>query len=181
MGARITSREGFVNDNLMSIGKRLHADYDVLNESGGENLRGEEKTATESARREAAKLLRELGDRVGRDSAAVTAELEQDAVRREELEKFRDFLDGIRSEMDAVDVTALSAMRKLEAIRYRIFTASGRAQAFFISAGGSAVGSDPAEPERKTWREIVRESFPLALTVLIGALLIGAAIFFALH
>ena len=181
MGARITSREGFVNDNLMSIGKRLHADYGVLNENSGENLNGEEKTATESARREAAKLLRELGDRVGRDSAAVTAELEQNTARQEELEKFRDFLGGIRSDMDEVDVTALSAMRKLEGIRYRIFTASGRAQAFFVSGGGSSVGSDSSEPEHKPWREIVRESFPMALTVLIGALLIGAAIFFALH
>ena len=181
MGAKITSREGFVNDNLMSIGKHLHANYGVLNEVNGEAGRVEEMTATEAVRQEAAKLLRELGDRIGRDSAAVTAELEQDAVRREELEKFRDFLVGIKNELDAVDVSALSAMRKLEEIRYRIFTSAGRAQAFFISGGGSAVGSDPAEPERKPWREIFRESFPLALTVLIGALLFGAAIFLALH
>ena len=181
MGAKITSREGFVNDNLMSIGKRLHADYNVLNGSDNETGNAEERTATESARREAEKLLRELSDRVGRDSAAAVAELEQDAVRREELEKFRDFLSGIRAEMDAVDVSALSAMRKLEEIRYRIFTAAGRAQAFFISGGGSAVGSDPAEPERKPWREIWRESLPLVLSVLIGALLVGAAVFLALH
>ena len=181
MGAKITSREGFVNDNLMSIGKRLHADYNVLNEVGGENGRAEEMTATEAVRQEAAKLLRELGDRIGRDSSAVIAELEQDAVRREELEKFRDFLAGIRTELDAIDVSAISAMRKLEDIRYRIFTSAGRAQVFFISGGGSAVGSDPAEPEHKPWREIFRESFPVAFTVLLGAFLIGAAIFLALH
>ncbi len=181
MGAKITSREGFVNDNLMSIGKRLHADYNVLNASEGESGRPEERTATEAVRREAEKLLRELGDRVGRDGAAVAAELEQDAVRREELEKFRDSLADIRAELDAIDVTSLPAMRKLEEIRYRIFTAAGRAQAFFISGGGAAVGSDPAEPERKPWREIWRESFPLVFSVLIGALLIGAAIFLALH
>ena len=181
MGAKITSREGFVNDNLMSIGKRLHADYNVLNAGSGENGRAEEMTANESARVEASKLLRELSDRVGRDSAAVTAELEQGAMRREELEKFRDFLAGIRTELEAVDVTSVPAMRKLEEMRYRIFTAAGRAQAFFISGGGSAVGSDPAETERKPWREIVRESLPLALTVLIGSLLIGAAVILALH
>lgn len=181
MGAKITSREGFVNDNLMSIGKHLHANYNVLNEIDGENGRAEEKTATDSMRQEAAKLLRELGDRVGRDSAAVAAELELDAVRREELEKFRDFLAGVRGELDAVDVSALQAMRKLEDIRYRIFTSAGRAQAFFISGGGAAVNTNPAESERKPWREIVRESFPLALAVLIGALFVGAAVFFALH
>ena len=102
-------------------------------------------------------------------------------MRREELEKFRDSLADIRAELDAIDVTSLSAMRKLEEIRYRIFTAAGRAQAFFISGGGAAVGSDPAEPERKPWREIWRESLPLVFSVLIGALLVGAAIFLALH
>ena len=181
MGTKIISREGFVNDNLMSIGKRLHADYDVLNSSDGENGHTGERTATEAVHREAEKLLRELGDRVGRDSAAVAAELEQDAARREELEKFRDFLAGVRTELDAVDASSLSAMRKLEEIRYRIFTVAGRAQTFFISGRGAVVGSEPTEPERKPWREIWRESFPVFFSVLIGALLIGAAIFLALH
>ena len=180
MGAKITSREGFVTDNLMSIGKRLHANYEVLNEIDGETGRPEERSATESARLEAAKLAKELGDRVGRDSAAVAAELDQAAVRREELEKFRDFLAGIRTEIDAVDIATVSAMRTLEAIRYRMFTASGRAQAFFISGGASAVGSDPVEPERKPWREIMRESLPLVSAVIIGAVLVSIAVFFAL-
>ena len=114
------------------------------------------------------------------DSAAVAAELDQAAVRREELEKFRDFLAGMRNEIDAVDLTAASATRTLEAIRYRMFTASGRAQAFFISGGASVVGSDPTEPEHKPWREIMRESLPLASAVIIGAVLVSAAFFFAL-
>lgn len=177
MGARISSREGFVNDNLMSIGKRLHANYEVLNEINGI----EEKSATASARLEAAKLAKELSDRVGRDSSAVSAELDLAKVRREELEKFRDFLEGIRAEIDAVDTTGASAMRTLEAIRYRIFTASGRAQAFFISGvGASTVAADTPEPEHKPWREIMRESLPLVLAVIIGALFIGAAFFVAL-
>ena len=170
MGARITSREGFVNDNLVNIGKRLQDNYDVLNNiTGGDGL-PVEGGATLADRTEAGKLARELGDRLGHDLAQVEAELERMSARTGELEKFRDRMTAIRADVDAVDLSSVGAIRKLEEARYHIFTASG---------GGAS--SDRREFEHKPWGEIFREAFPLMLALILAALIVGTAVFLALH
>ena len=180
MGARITSREGFVNDNLVNIGKRLQDNYDVLNNiTGGDGL-PVEGGATLADRTEAGKLARELGDRLGHDLAQVEAELERMSARTGELEKFRDRMTAIRADVDAVDLSSVGAIRKLEEARYHIFTASGRAHTFFAASGGGA-SSDRREFEHKPWGEIFREAFPLMLALILAALIVGTAVFLALH
>ena len=188
MGNKITTREGFISDNLVNIGKRLQINHDL--QSGAEKSEPDVAIPAEklSARRAAAerteteRMLRELRDRLGHESAAVAVELEQLTERREELERFRDFLAGAISSLEEVDPATSDAVRKLGDIRYRLFTASGRAQAFFGSRGGaagvpaSAPGFD-GKPSGVLWRE----ALPLALAIVFSALLIGAAIIYSLH
>ena len=186
MGNKITTREGFISDNLVNIGKRLQINHDLQNAA---DRREDVQPAVEklSVRRaaadrtEAERLLRELGDRIGHEAAAVNAELEQMAERRMELERFRDFLADSASGLEQLDPASGEALRKLEELRYRFFTASGRAQRFYSFRGGVGGGASTGEFEHKTCGTLWREALPLVLALIFSALLIGAAVIYSLR
>lgn len=197
MGNRITSREGFVSDKLIYLGKQLQVNYDS-------KVPPDEKPAPEPdaaghtpelpraklaeriaavERSEAERLHRELSDRIGHDSAAVAAELEQFAAAQQELTRYREFLEHTAAELGTIDPAAPAAIRHLEEIRYRCFTANGRAQVFFggNSGRGGAAISPQSGAEYKSFAAAMRESLPLALAIIAGALIVGAAVLLALH
>lgn len=187
MGNKITTREGFISDNLVNIGKRLQINHELQH--------GEEKPSEVPAapveklsvrrvaldRTEVERMMRELRDRIGHEAAAVGAELEQMGIRREELERFRDFLSGAASELEHIDPSAADAARRVGEIRYRLFTASGRAQKFADPRGMGQGGVSDTGIEQKTLGMLWRESLPLVLALLGAALLVGAAIIYSLH
>ena len=197
MGNRITSREGFVSDKLIYLGKQLQVNYES-------KVQPDEKTAPEPdtaghtpelpraklaeriaavERSEAERLHRELSDRIGHDSATVAAELEQFSAAQQELVRYREFLEHTAAELGAIDPAVPAAIRHLEEIRYRCFTANGRAQVFFggNSGRGGAAISPQSGTEYKSFASAMRESLPLVLAIIAGALIIGAAVLLALH
>jgi|GEM_PF-4338234 len=196
MGNRITTREGFVSDNLVNLGKRLQVNYDLKNQpeeaaeapgpaatGGAETPRARlaERTAAVE-RSEAERMHRELADRIGHDSAAVAADLERFAAAQTELTHYRDFLEHAARELAAIDPDSAAALRRIEEIRYRFFVAQGRARTF--AAGGPAGGAAaPAhrDAEYKSFRAAMRESLPLALAIIAAALIVGAAVLLALY
>ncbi len=186
MGNRINSREGFISDNLVDIGKRLQINHE-LKTTGGTAVVGDAPEEVRlSSRRpmvektEAERLFRELRDRIGRDAAATAAELELMDLHRRELELFRDFLAGAAEELEQLNVSSPDALRRIENIRYRCFNASGRAQAFFNSGGNASGVNSPVDFEHKPFGVLVWEALPLALAVMMGALLVGAAVIYSL-
>ena len=188
MGNKITTREGFISDNLVNIGKRLQINHDLQNAAEKSDpdvaIPAEKLSVRRVAveRTETDRMLRELRDRLGHESAAVGVELEQLTEHREELERFRDFLAGASSSLDEIEVDSSDAVRRIGEIRYRLFTASGRAQAFFAHRGGATGASASAQGfESKPSGTLWREALPLALAIVFSALLIGAAIIYSLH
>ena len=189
MGNRITTREGFVSDNLVNLGKRLQINHELKNAPDSDDARAPqpppvpEKLAVRRAtaeRSEAERMHRELRDRIGHDTAATEAELEQLAVSQEELSRFRKFLTDAANELEEIDPAADSAIRRIEEIRYRCFTASGRAQAFFNASPGRVASTPGAEAEHKSFGAALRETLPLAIAILAGALIVGAAVMLSL-
>lgn len=197
MGNRITSREGFVSDKLIYLGKQLQVNYDGKSRPDEQPVpepdtaeRAPElpraKLAERSAaveRSEAERLHRELTDRIGHDSAAAAAELENLAAAQQELTRYRDFLEHTAAELDTVDTASPAAIRRLEEIRYRCFTANGRAQIFF---GGDARGNGSAmsrqsETEYGSFASAVHGPLPLVFAIIAGAIIVGAAVLLALH
>ena len=184
MGNRITTREGFVSDKLVNLGKRLQINYD-LKEAGNDFSADlpapeREKLAARRAiveRSEAERMYRELRDRIANSAAAADAELEQLAAIRQELENYKLVLDESAAKLDALDPNAETVIRDIEEIRFRYFTASGRAQTFF---GSTAQGNPGAPEEPKTFSTLLYESLPVVLAILFGALIVGAAFFIAL-
>ena len=187
MGNRITSREGFVSDNLVNLGKRLQINYD-LKESGNDfsdelPAPEREKLAARRAiveRSEAERMYRELRDRIANSAAAAGTELEQLAALREELEHFKNFLDDAADELDNLDPNSETVIRDIENVRFRYFTASGRAQAFFGSGGFAQSGNPGAAEEQRSFSTLFYEALPVVLAILFGSLLIGAAFVVAL-
>lgn len=190
MGNRITTREGFVSDNLVNLGKRLQINHDLKNAPETDDAGGApqpppapEKLAVRRAaveRSEAERMHRELRDRIGHDAAAAESELAQLTAAQEELARFREFLTAAAAELDAIDPADDTAIRRIEEIRYRCFTASGRAQTFFNAPAGRTASGPGAVPERRSFGAAARESLPLALAIIAGALIVGAAILLAL-
>ena len=186
MGNRINSREGFVSDRLVSLGKRLQVNYE-LKESGNEfseDLPAPEREKL-AARRiiversEAERMYRELRDRIANSAAAAAAELEQLDAIRTELEKYAKMLDESTAALENLDTASDTAIREIEEIRFRYFTASGRAQTFF--GGTASAPSDPgAAEEPKTFSTLLYESLPVVLAILFGSLIVGVAFFIAL-
>ena len=196
MGNRITSREGFVSDKLIYLGKQLQVNYDGKSQPDGQPVpepdaeRAPElpraKLAERSAaveRSEAERLHRELSDRIGHDSAAASAELEHLAAAQQELTRYRDFLEHTAAELGAVDTASPAAIRRLEEIRYRCFTANGRAQIFFggSSRGSGSAMSQQSGTEYQSFASAMHGSLPLVLAIIAGALIVGAAVLLALH
>ena len=197
MGNRITTREGFVSDNLVNLGRRLQINYD-LKEAGGENPAEPDVSASGTAsaapaereklaarrsvaeRTEAERMYRELRDRIANSAAAVGAELEQLAAVRAELEEYKSFLDGAAEKLDDLDPNSETVIRDIEDIRFRYFTASGRAQAFFGGSGGAQSADPGAAEEAKTFSTLLYESLPIVLAILFGSLIVGVAFFIAL-
>lgn len=187
MGNKITTREGFISDNLVNIGRRLQINHDLQNPEEVPDTAApvpQEKLSVRrltAERTEAERMSRELMDRIGHESAAVGAELEQMETRRAELEHFRKFLDDAAAEAGRVDVSSVDAVRRLGDIRYRFFSASGRARTFLISrepAPGAAPKNDfEYRPSGVVWRE----SLPLIAALLVAALLVGAAVIYSLR
>ena len=198
MGNRISSREGFVSDNLVNLGRRLQINYDLKESGAAEDpaapasragveaaaLPSErEKLAVRRAaveRSEAERMYRELRDRIANSAAAADAELEQLSAAKSELEEFKRFLDGAANELDDLDPDSATVIRDIEEIRFRYFTARGRAQAF---AGNNATvrGGDAGEAvESKPFGTLLYESLPIVLAILFGALIIGTAFVIAL-
>lgn len=189
MGNRITTREGFVSDNLVNLGKRLQINHDLKSAPAPDDSGAPqpppppEKLAVRRAaveRSEAERMHRELRDRIGHDAAATESELAQLTAAREELSRFREFLNAAAAELEAVDTASDTAIRSIEEIRYRCFTASGRAQAFFNAPAGRIAAAPGAAPERKSFGAAARETLPLALAIIVGALIVGGAIMLAL-
>ena len=186
MGNRITSREGFVSDNLVNLGKRLQINYDLKESGNGfsEELPPpeREKLAARRAiveRTEAERMYRELRDRIANSAASAEAEMEKLAANRAELENFKKFLDDAAAEMEKLDPDSESVIRDIEDIRFRYFIASGRAQSFF--GGGPAIPGNPgATEEAKTFSTLLYEALPVVLAILFGSLLIGVAFFIAI-
>ena len=187
MGNRISSREGFVSDNLVNLGKRLQVNYELKESGNGfsEDLPApeREKLAARRAiveRSEAERMHRELRDRIANSAAAVGAELEQIDATRTELENYGKTLDESAAALEKIDTGSDTAIRDIEEIRFRYFTASGRAQTFF--GGTSSVQrSDPGTAEEaKTFSTLLFESLPVVLAILFGSLIIGVAFFIAL-
>ena len=186
MGNRINTREGFVSDKLVNLGRRLQINYD-LKESGNDfsddlPAPEREKLAARRAiveRTEAERMYRELRDRIANSAAAAEAELEQLAAIREELENYKRILDESATKLGALDPNAETAIRDIEEIRFRYFTASGRAQTFF--GGSGAAQSNPGAPEEtKTFSTLLYESLPVVLAILFGSLIVGVAFVIAL-
>ena len=187
MGNRITSREGFVSDNLVNLGKRLQINYDLKESGNGftaepapaepEKLSARRVVAERS---EAERMYRELRDRIANSAAAAGAELEQFTAIRDELEHFKKFLDDAAEELDNLDPNSPTVIRDIENIRFRYFTASGRAQTFFAGGGSAANGNPGATEESKPFSTLLYESLPVVLAILFGALLIGVAFVVAL-
>ena len=186
MGNRINTREGFVSDKLVNLGKRLQINYD-LKESGNDfsdelPAPEREKLAARRAiveRSEAERMYRELRDRIANSAAAAEAELEQLAAIRQELENYKLVLDESTTKLAALDPESETVIRDIEEIRYRYFTASGRAQTFFGSTS-SAQGNPGASEEPKTFSTLLYESLPVVLAILFGSLIVGGAFFIAL-
>lgn len=186
MGNRITSREGFVSDNLVNLGKRLQINYDLKESGNGVSDEipppEREKLAARRAiveRTEAERMYRELRDRIANSAASAEAELEQLAASRTELENFKKFLDDAAAEMEKLDPNSENVIRDIEEIRFRYFIASGRAQSFF-GGGAYASGNPGAVEEAKTFSNLLFEALPVVLAILFGSLLIGVAFFIAL-
>ena len=186
MGNRINSREGFVSDRLVSLGKRLQVNYE-LKESGNEFSEDlpapeREKLAARRTiveRSEAERMYRELRDRIANSAAAAGAELEQLDAIRTELENYAKLLDESTAALENLDTASDTAIREIEEIRFRYFTASGRAQTFF--GGTASAPSDPgAAEEPKTFSTLLYESLPVVLAILFGSLIVGVAFFIAL-
>ncbi len=186
MGNRINSREGFVSDNLVNLGKRLQINYDLKESGNGfsDDLPApeREKLAARRAiveRSEAERMYRELRDRIANSAAAAGAELEQLAAIRSELENYKKVLDESAAALDSLDPDSETVIRDIEAIRFRYFTASGRAQTFFGSTA-SAQSNPGAVEESKTFSTLLFEALPVVLAILFGSLIIGVAFFIAL-
>ena len=186
MGNRINSREGFVSDRLVSLGKRLQVNYE-LKESGNEFSEDlpapeREKLAARRTiveRSEAERMYRELRDRIANSAAAAGAELEQLDAIRTELENYAKLLDESTAALENLDTASDTAIREIEEIRFRYFTASGRAHTFF--GGTASAPSDPgAAEEPKTFSTLLYESLPVVLAILFGSLIVGVAFFIAL-
>ena len=198
MGNRITSREGFVSDNLVNLGKRLQINYDLKGANGAENPaepssaeRGEpvvpapeiEKLAARrviAERSEAERMYRELRDRIANSAASVSAELELLSAAGAELEKFKGFLDKAGEELDGLDPNSETVIRDIEDIRFRYFTASGRAQTFFGSSGAAQSGNPGATEESRPFSTLFYESLPIVMAILFGSLIVGIAFVIAL-
>jgi len=187
MGNRIASREGFVSDNLVNLGKRLQINYDLKESGNGfsDDLPApeREKLAARRAiveRTEAERMYRELRDRIANSAASAEAELEKLAADRAELENFKKFLDDAAAEMEKLDSDSESVIRDIEDIRFRYFIASGRAQSFFGGGATSVPGNPGAVEEAKTFSTLLFESLPVVLAILFGSLLIGVAFFIAI-
>lgn len=188
MGNRISSREGFVSDNLVNLGKRLQINYDL--KGSGSGLAADpaapeadrEKLSARHAiaeRSEAERMYRELRDRIANSTAAVGAELEQLAAIRAELEAYQKMLGESAQTLDNLDPNSGTVIRDIEEIRFRYFTASGRAQTFFGSTGSAQ--SNPGEVEEaKTFSILLYESLPVVLAILFGSLIVGVAFVIAL-
>lgn len=190
MGNRINSREGFVSDRLVDLGRRLQVNYEI--KESGNGFTGEladqepEKLSTRRVvveRSEAERMYRELRDRIANSAAAAAVELEQLSAAKDELESFKKFLDEAADELDNLNPNSETVIRDIENIRFRYFTVSGRAQAFAGRSGGaSAPSAAPGEPveEQKTFSTLLYESLPIVLAILFGSLIIGVAFFLAL-
>jgi len=107
--------------------------------------------------------------------------LEHFAVAQQELTRYREFLERAAAELNGIDTASPAALRQIEEIRYRFFIARGRAQTFFGgNSGGAAIPARP-ELEYKSFGVAMRETLPLALAIIIAALIVGAAVLLALH
>ena len=200
MGNRISSREGFVSDNLVNLGKRLQINYDLKEAVAAEDPAEQasaprvgtaaapaerEKLAARhvvAERSEAERMYRELRDRIANSVAATRAEMERLAAVQAELDDFRRFLDEAARELDDLDPDSATVIRDIEDIRFRYFTASGRAQGF--SGAFGAARNDPAvaaaAEESKSFGTLLYESLPVVLAILFGALIVGTAFVIAL-
>ncbi len=145
-------RNDFISDNLVHMRDRLKQNY-------AEQHAGE-KTQTPSVapvpapppaaavsrpsggNGEFERMRRDLAGRLSRDSAAVAAELEYEAVRRGELEKFQQKLADFSRRFEELGASQeADAARRLEHLRIEYFQASGRVSAFEsgrIPAAGSS-------------------------------------------
>ena len=185
---RISSREGFVSDKLVDLGRKLQINYEI--KESGNGFTGEpanpeqEKLSARRAvaeRSEAERMYRELRDRIANADAGVSAELEQLDTSKAELERYKKFLGEAAETLDNLNPNSATVIRDIEEIRFRYFTASGRAQAFFGNGGGAAPVVTPSEAEEaKPFSSLLYESLPVVMAILFGALIVGVAFVIAL-
>lgn len=119
---------------------------------------------------------RDLEGRLLRDIAATTAELEQERIRRQELEKFLAVLNRNHTEFQQLGNSGdPDFARKLERLRGEYFQAAGRVSAFELrrNSGG---GISPADADPKRFGRLMFEALPLMIALIAGALIVAAAL-----
>lgn len=185
MGNKIVSREGFISDNLVNIGKRLQINYDLQNPASEEKLEPPEENNNPVVSKDenytaAKRLANELRDRIGYDTALVKSHVESLENRRVELERCLDFLNGIADEVNNVNLSSSDVLPYLGDIRYRLFVSTGKMQALLEARSGGADNSVSGF-ETKPLKALFRETLPIAVAIFVSGILICGAIIFSMY
>ncbi len=191
----IMPKSDYISDNLVNIRERLKQNNRALEGTAKNPI----ATSTESVKEtsqvpllvahsassrsgrseELERLRHDLGDRLRRDMAATSVELEQAKLQVQELEKFSKSLECVHTEFLQLGSDSGELALQLDRLRSEYFRASGRASAF-SQFGRSGVTPHSPDPEPKTWGRMVYEALPLALAIFLSALVIAIALLVSL-
>ncbi|MGF0034871.1 hypothetical protein [Victivallis vadensis] len=185
-------RSDYISDNLVNIRDRLKQNYAKTAEAATEKPEAVSDTPPVPApaplstrtpafphagrNEELERARRDLEGRLLRDIAATTAELEQERIRRQELEKFLAVLNRNHTEFQQLGNSGdPDFARKLERLRGEYFQAAGRVSAFELrrNSGG---GISPADADPKRFGRLMFEALPLMIALIAGALIVAAAL-----
>lgn len=161
-------KEKYINDKLFDMGARLKQNYaqPMPEEAPAEVKSSPEKPLTSAASGrsdEFSRTLRDLEGRIANDRAAVDAELEEMALRRRELERFKAVLD----ECHATLPNLCGDLKALDLLRVNYFSGSGRVK-------NSAKNSVSAVQEQTQLTSAMawKYALPVILAILAGAVLV---------
>ncbi len=165
-------RNDFISDNLVHMRDRLKENTARLNgeivaETPPEKAKLSDRIV-KSGPSEPERLRNDVKGRIERDFATVNAELELAALRRSELEKFREILEKLTAEADAAEVDKL---------RLAYFQAAGRASAFLKGPLHSTAAAGPdGGNKQKSFGQIFKEALPLGSAIIAAALIVAGTL-----
>ncbi len=187
------AKNDFISDNLVHMRDRLKENAAKGGSSAPVPASGEElETAPKLAERvtmrdpgvcrvdDPVRRKRELTEKLERDRATAAAAIEVESTKLEELRRFEQTLAELERDCGRLGpVDTPEGARELEKLCFAHYRAAGRASVFLHARGGAPGSMHTAEPGGM--RRHCRESLPLALALIVSALIVALTLIFLFY